>query len=155
MKREPLEEALATLGELLAERSYREASHLPEFLAEEVTDVGTALGLGGHWLNTGPAGLLDFGLPRGLEERVTIREFGALQVHLPAREDLICFKLYALVDQGPRSKHMTDLLALKPTSDELIEAARWTRTHDPSVGFLGELRGALAHLGVEVSNVDL
>ena len=70
MKREPLEEALATLGELLAERSYREASHLPEFLAEEVTDVGTALGLGGHWLNTGPAGVWDFGLPAGLEGRV-------------------------------------------------------------------------------------
>lgn len=141
MERDRLEEALATLGEL--------------FLSEAATEVGAALGLGSQWLNTGPAGLLDFGLPRGLEERVTIREFGALQVHLPAREDLICFKLYALVDQGPRSKHMTDLLALKPTSDELIEAARWTRTHDPSVGFLGELRGALAHLGVEVSNVDL
>ncbi len=191
MERDRLEEALATLGELLAERDqavgvlvvggssllllgfierptadvdvvglvapagYRQATRLPEFLSEAATEVGAALGLGSQWLNTGPAGLLDFGLPRGLEERVTIREFGALQVHLPAREDLICFKLYALVDQGPRSKHMTDLLALKPTSDELIEAARWTRTHDPSVGFLGELRGALAHLGVEVSNVDL
>ena len=140
---------------LVAPAGYRQATRLPEFLSEAATEVGAALGLGSQWLNTGPAGLLDFGLPRGLEERVTIREFGALQVHLPAREDLICFKLYALVDQGQRSKHMTDLLALNPTSDELIEAARWTRTHDPSVGFLGELRGALAHLGVEVSNVDL
>lgn len=191
MEREPLEEALATLGELLAERSqpvgllvvggssllllgfierptadvdvvglvaatgYRQTLHLPEFLSDAVTEVGAALGLGSRWINTGPAGLLDFGLPMGLEDRVTIREFGALQVHLPARVDLICFKLYALVDQGPRSKHMPDLLAMNPTPAELIEAARWARTHDTSEGFLSELRGALAHLGVEVDDDNL
>lgn len=134
---------------------YRKAESLPAFLAEAVGDVGGALALGPSWLNVGPAGLIDFGLPEGLEHRVAVRRFGALDVHLPAREDLICFKLYAAVDQGPRSKHMDDLHALGPSSDELVAAARWTRTHDTSVGFLAELRSALAHFGVEVDDGDL
>ena len=191
MEREHLEEALGTLGDLLAERAqaaeilviggssllllgfidrptadvdvvgfpgadgYSKAGALPAFLAEAVTDVGDALGLGPRWLNVGPAGLIDFGLPAGLEERVTIRRYGSLEVHLPAREDLICFKLYATVDQGPRSKHLTDLRRLDPSEQELLAAARWTRTHDPSDAFLGELRGALRLLGVEVDHDDL
>ena len=86
---------------------------------------------------------------------MTVRRYGSLEIHLPAREDLICFKLYALVDQGPHSKHMDDLRALGPSRVELVSAARWTRTHDPSVGFLGELRGALALFEVEVNHGDL
>ena len=191
MELDRLEEALETLGELLAERGhsvailvigggsllllgfvqrptadvdvvafagpagYSKAEALPEFLAEAVGDVGAALGVGDRWLNTGPAGLIDLGLPEGLERRVSIRRYGALEVHLPAREDLVCFKLYAAVDQGPRSKHMDDLRALGPSRDELLIAAHWTRTHDPSIGFLGELRGALALLDVEVDDGDL
>ncbi len=191
MERDRLEDALETLGELLAERGHRvgvlivgggsllllgfverptadvdvvgfagpggysKAESLPEFLADAVDDVGRALALGPGWLNAGPAGLIDFGLPEGLEHRVTVRRYGSLEVHLPAREDLICFKLYAAVDQGSRSKHMDDLRALGPSSDELVAAARWTRTHDDSVGFLGELRGALALFGVEVDDGGL
>jgi hypothetical protein len=67
--------------------------------------------------------------------------------------DQIHFKLYALVDQGP-GKHETDLRALKPTSEELVQAARWTRTHDPSEGFEHALRSALGYLGVEDVDLD-
>ena len=86
---------------------------------------------------------------------MSIRQFGGLEVHLPAREDMICFKLYAAVDQGERSKHYRDLLTMSPQSVELINAARWTRTHDPSPGFLGELRRILGLLGVESADGDL
>jgi len=86
---------------------------------------------------------------------VTVRIYGGLEVHLPAREDLICFKLYAAVDQGERSKHFADLRALTPTSEQLINAARWTRTHDPSPGFRVELQRILRLLDVEVSDGDL
>lgn len=58
-----------------------------------------------------------------------------------------------MVDQGLRSKHMDDLRALGPSRDELISAARGT--HDPSVGFLGELREALALFDVGVDDGDL
>lgn len=134
---------------------YAKADILPEFLAVAVREVGDALGLGDGWFNSGPAGLIDFGLPPGLEDRVTIRTYGTLEVHLPAREDLVCFKLYAAVDLGERSKHFADLHALAPTSEQLLSAARWTRTHDSSPGFLGELRRILALLSVEVSDADL
>jgi hypothetical protein len=191
MERNRLEDALETLGELLAERGqsagllviggssllllgyidrptadvdvvgliepagYVKADALPQFLADAVGEVGRALGVGARWLNAGPTGLIDFGLPEGIAERVTVRRYSSLEVHLPAREDLICFKLYALVDQGPRSKHMDDLRALAPSRGELVAAARWARTHDPSVGFLGELRGVLALFDVEVGDGDL
>ena len=61
----------------------------------------------------------------------------------------------AATDQGPRSKHLADLQALRPSTDELLTAARWARTHDPSGGFLGELRSALTTLGVEVRDGDI
>lgn len=134
---------------------YVKADRLPQFLTDAADEVGRTLGLGDRWLNVGPAGLIDFGQPEGTADRVTVRRYGSLEIHLPAREDLICFKLYALVDLGPRSKHTDDLRALGPSRDELVTAARWTRTHDPSVGFLGELRGALALFEVEVGDGDL
>ena len=34
---------------------------------------------------------------------------------------------------------MTDLRELAPTPSELLEAARWTRTHDPSAAFRDQL----------------
>ncbi|CAN5774680.1 hypothetical protein BH24ACT3_BH24ACT3_05940 [soil metagenome] len=65
---------------------YSEAESLPEFLADAVDDVGRALGVGRGWLNAGPAGFIDFGLPEGIENRVSVRRYGSLEVHLPARE---------------------------------------------------------------------
>lgn len=131
---------------------YLKAQELPPVLADAVQDVGRALGLSDRWLNNGPASLMDFGLPVGFEERVVVRNYGALEVHIPSREDHICFKLYAAVDQGPQSKHFRDLFDLQPSVDELRFAAKWTITHDPSKGFLSELNQALAELDVEVTD---
>jgi hypothetical protein len=133
---------------------YTKADPLPQGLAEAVRDVGRALGLSETWMNNGPASLMDLGLPAGLESRVAVRQYGTLEVHIPSRKDQIAFKLYAAVDQGPRSKHFADLVQLEPTPEELIEAARWTRTHDPSDGFRSQLDQALAALGVEQTDAD-
>lgn len=138
-----------------AAAGYVKATTLPSYLAEAVVEVGAALGLDDRWLNCGPAGLIDFGLPQGLADRVTVRSFGGLELHIPAREDLICFKLYAAVDLGPRSKHVADLRVMAPSRAELLAAARWTRTQDDSVAFLSELRGALELFGVEAGDDDL
>jgi hypothetical protein len=122
---------------------------LPEALRIARDRVARDFSLPEDWLNTGPAGLLDFGLPEGFMDRLETRPCGDyLTVHFASRLDQIHFKLYAAVDQGP-GKHSEDLEALAPTNEELLQAARWARTHDPSSGFKQELQRALAHFGVD------
>ncbi len=68
---------------------------------------------------------------------------------------MICFKLYAAIDQGPRSRHVQDLRELDPDRDELLTAARWTSTHDPSPGYRSLLVDTLGQLGVEDADASL
>jgi hypothetical protein len=129
--------------------SLRKAEPLPQELVDARNRVARDFGLPENWLNPGPAGLMDFGLPTGFLDRVQTQEFGAgLTVHFASRLDQIHFKLFALVDQGA-GKHEQDLRALTPTAEELVQAARWTRTHDPSDGFREMLERALRYFGVE------
>ena len=125
------------------------AKPFPPQLAQAVASVGRAFDLSDTWLNPGPTDLLGFGLPEGFRDRVEIRRYGGLTIHVAGRFDQICFKLYAAVDQGPKSKHAADLRALRPTDDELLAAARWSRTHDPSQGYRQLLTQMLAALGLE------
>lgn len=108
---------------------------LPTALLKAAEGVARDLGLADEWLNAGPADLLDHGLPEGFEGRLTRTEYGrTLAVLVPAREDLICMKVFAAADAGI-GRHTEDLAALKPTGSELLAGARWTRTQDPSEGF--------------------
>ncbi len=138
---------------LLADQMLVDPRPLPAELIAARDRVARDFGLPENWLNTGPAALLDFGLPEGFVERLERQEYGAsLTVHFASRFDQIHFKLYAMADQGA-GKHEADLRALSPTRAELLAAAHWTRTHDPSEGFREQLVGALSYLGVE--DVDL
>jgi hypothetical protein len=134
--------------------NYVKVEVLPPPLAEAALQVAQALDLPDDWLNTGPASLMDFGLPAGWEERIEVRQYGGLEVHVPSRFDQVCFKLYAAVDRGPDDKHFKDLQLLEPSPEELRTAARWTVTHDPSEGFRKELIGCLSTLGVEMNDAD-
>jgi len=134
---------------LVEDERYVPAEPLPPSLAEAISDVGRVFGLGEQWVNAGPTELLRLGLPEGFDDRVETRRFGGLTLRVAGRFDQICFKLYAMADQGIRSKHAADLQALEPTRDELLAAARWTRTHDPSEGYRQELVAALVALRVE------
>jgi len=126
---------------------------LPDELARAVTQVAADLGLPGDWLNPGPTDLLDFGLPEGFLDRARRVEIGpALVVYVCDRFDQIHFKLYAMVDHAG-GRHAEDLRALQPTQEELVAAARWTSTHDPSEGFHGQLVLALAELGVRDADI--
>ena len=124
-------------------------------LREAISDVARAFGLPENWVNPGPAALLDLGLPEGFADRAHIQRYGALEIRLADRLDQIHFKLYAAVDQGPRSKHFADLRTIEPTREELLSAARWARTHDPSEGFRAGLEAALEALGVRATDDQL
>src|SRR5438105_4209267 len=126
--------------------SFISAVPLPKALIQAVEEVGRALNLGKDWINIGPASLLELGLPEGFSMRMHSRSYKNLIVHLADRFDQICFKLYATVDQGPRSKHFTDLISLRPSMAELEKAKAWCITHDVSENFRQEIEGAIAKI---------
>jgi hypothetical protein len=125
------------------------AKPLPGPLRRAAERVARDFSLDETWLNGGPTSLLDFGLPEGFLERLDSRSYGeALVVHFASRYDQIHFKLYAMVDQGGPGKHEQDLRALAPSEAELLAAAHWSQTHDPSDAYRETLLQALHHLGV-------
>lgn len=126
---------------------------LPGFLLEAAQQVARDLGLFDNWLNNGPSsgegGLYQMGLPQGIADRLTAREYGPrLRVYFIGRLDQIHFKLYAAADQRDGT-HLTDLRALNPTGGELDTAAQWAMTHDVSEGFKVVLKETLRELGHE------
>lgn len=132
---------------------HRPGALLPEALHDAITRVGEDLGLRPDWMNTGPAGQWDTGLPPGLADRLEWREFGGLHVGLVSRYDLIFFKLYAAADDvGPASVHYQDLLALHPSREELHQAAEWIRTQDNSPGFAGVVHEVERRAAVDVES---
>lgn len=128
---------------------------IPDDLRVAVMDIARTYGLSDDWVNLGPASLLDLGLPDGFASRVERHDYGGLVAWLAGRFDMVCFKLYAAVDQGPRSRHLQDLREIDPTHDELLAAARWTITHDPSPAFRSLLVDSLSDLGVEEADASL
>ena len=127
--------------------SFIKATPLKEEFIAAAKKVARDFNLPENWINTGPTSAVDLGLPDRLMERVTTREFGRkLTIHFLGRYDQIHFKLYAAVDQGA-GVHYEDLLTLKPTADELEQAARWSMTHDVSEGYRQILKDLLNHMG--------
>lgn len=122
---------------------------LPEVLKKSILEVADTLGIDKNWLNTGPKDLLQYGLPEGFAERLEKREYGRLlTVYFAGRIDQIYFKVYAAVDSGP-GRHVDDLLALKPTVEEIEKAAKWAMTHDSSESFRDTLKEMLKVLKYE------
>lgn len=120
----------------------------PGWLKEVISKIARDFGLPQNWMNPGPTSLVDLGLPEGLEDRLIKRNYGDnLTVYYVSRFDQIHFKLYASVDRG--GYHVDDLLELKPTSEELEAAARWSMTHDVSEGYRNVLKHLLKRLGYD------
>jgi len=125
---------------------------LPADLLAAAADVADAMGLPANWLNNGPSpgdgGIYRLGLPDGFVGRLIRRDVPPrLVVYFIGRLDQIHFKLYAVADRG--GYHVADLLALKPTNEELVTAARWSMTHDVSEGYRIGLKQTLRKLGYE------
>ena len=119
---------------------------LPEYLIEAADRVGKVLNLPVDWLNNGPASQFQMGLPQGFQERLTTVIVGKkLTVHYIGRYDQIFFKTFASADRG--GYHVSDLKALNPTEEELIAAAKWCMTQDPSEAFRMILKDMFNQLG--------
>ena len=139
---------------IVEDRGLVSAQPLPAALLDAAHTVARDFGLSDDWLNPGPTSLLDLGLPDGFYERAQHRAYGpGLEILFASRVDQIHLKLYATVNQGA-GKHFDDLEALQPTEQELLDAARWSRSHDPSEGYRSVLARVLAHLGVDDGRLD-
>lgn len=143
------------LGEVVAGH-VRRLEVFPDDLRVAVEDVARAYQLDAGWLNLGPQDLLELGLPVGFEGRLERVDHVGLVIWFAGRYDLICFKLFAAADHWPtESRHIQDLRALGPTTEELLSAAAWARTQDGSPDFRSLLVNVLVRLGMEDADVVL
>jgi len=116
------------------ETDLRRHVQLPEQVREMAAAVAADMDVDENWLNVGPSGLVSLGLPDGLMDRTSRREYGrSLVVHFLDRVDLIHLKLYASLSREER--HIQDLLSLKPTPPEMEQAKEWVQAVG-SDGFL-------------------
>jgi hypothetical protein len=120
---------------------------LPAPLQRAVVRVARDFQLPVDWMNTTVGLQWQTGLPPGLADRLHWRQYGGLHVGLADRIDLIYLKLYASADSGgPTSVHVQDLLALRPTAQELEDAAVWIRAQDPTPAFAGILAEVMTYV---------
>lgn len=127
------------------------ARPLPPRFVELVAEVGRELGIKEQWLNFGPAPLVKFGLPSGLECRLKRKSFGrCLALHLASRLDQIHFKIYAAMDPKTRwETHLGDLWDLEPTEAEAQTALDWLMSRKTSPAFRRKLKQVLDRIGHE------
>jgi hypothetical protein len=117
-------------------RSIEPPEPLPEPLLRAIARVARDFSLPADWMNTTAGLQWKTGLPPGFTDRIHWSQYGGLWLGLADRYDLIMMKLYAAADgEGPASVHFQDLLALRPTNDELQSAAQWVRSQDTSPQF--------------------
>lgn len=128
-------------------RTIRPPDPLPQPLLDVIAIVARDLGLPPDWMNTTVGGQWQSGLPRGFASRIAWRREGGLWIGLAGRLDLIYLKLYAAADDvGPTSRHYKDLVALRPTQDELARARSWIRRQDPSPDVARAVESVVRHV---------
>jgi len=84
--------------------------------------VAKKFGLSESWLNNGPEDLLRYLDDQWQVNCLKVYDGRALQVFALGRKDLIKSKLWAACD---RMDDIPDIIALKPTQEELEEARTW------------------------------
>jgi hypothetical protein len=119
---------------------------LPPALVRAIARVARDFSLPEDWLNTTVARQWSQGLPPWLAEDLEWRSYNGLRVGLAGRRTLIALKLFATVDQSPRSVHAQDLVTLAPTDAELEDAAQWVALQDASPEFPRLINGVIEHV---------
>jgi len=128
-------------------------NELPEIIRELSEAIAEELNFPKDWFNTGPSSIINVnmpnnGLPYGFESRLIEHRYGnKLTIFFIGRIDQIFFKTYAAVDKGGPTYHSEDLLKLKPSPKELLQASQWSMDQDPSHPFKISLIQMLECLG--------
>lgn len=109
--------------------SLASAIPLPSRLDASIQLVADALGLDPYWMNGKSSADFALGLPPGCETRFTPLRLGGLTVLLAHRRDIVAWKLLAAGERygEPDDHHLPDLIALRPTQDEVEFAMAWCR----------------------------
>lgn len=124
-----------------------QATPFPPAPVRAIRTVARDFGLSDDWMNAVIEAQWQGGLPPGLAEDITWRNFGhGLDVGLVGRRTLVHLKLFASVDRGPRSVHAQDLVALSPTDEELKGAAAWVLTQDAAPEWGSLLKKVIEHV---------
>lgn len=123
-----------------------EPQGLPPELAADVARLTRDFDLPPAWINTTVAMQWRTGLPPGFEGRIGWRHLGGLWLGLADRQDLVALKLHAAADNDRRSRHLADLIALRPTAEELKAAVEWVEGQDAGPAFRGILQEVVAHV---------
>ncbi len=130
------------------ENEIEHRSELAEPVRTLARRVADDLGLDADWLNLGPASLVQLGLPAGLLQRAERRSYGGtLSALYVGRLDQIHLKLYASL--GREERHVADLFALKPSDEELVQAARWIMAVAGDMVLEADILRLLRDLGCE------
>lgn len=119
---------------------------LPDVLQEVIATVARDFSLPEDWMNTEIGAQWRQGLPPWLGKDLTWRRYQGLTVGLVGRRTLMALKLFAAVDQGSRSVHYQDLVALSLAPAELEAAAEWVMTQDASEAFAVMLQEVIHHV---------
>jgi len=127
-------DVLGTLSKEHGQILVKRINKFPKYFTDASKAVQKDFSLPEGWINKGPTSQVDSGLPQGFEKRLVKKQYGNyLSIYYISRIDQIHFKLYAAVDRN--DYHVDDLFQLKPTQQEIEDAARWVLTQDVSIGF--------------------
>ncbi len=148
--------ALAILGVVSRETQDCDVldPNVPEAVAKAALLFGRDALKKGHdlkenWLNNGPESLKDV-LPKGWRLRLEKLYFGkALSLHTLGRSDLLKSKLFAYCDRG---QDFSDCVAMKPSSDELLEALEWVSEQDQNSDWPTHVEARFKRLAVRLGH---
>lgn len=135
-------------GRLPGQGELQRHTEFQDVVVQMAAQIAADMDLDEDWLNLGPSSLVVLGLPDGIMDRAQRRDYGKrLTVFFLDRLDQIHLKLYAALQREER--HVQDLLALKPTDDEMLQAKRWIETVAGDAVLPSDLAALIRDLGYE------
>ncbi len=106
--------------------------HFSDEMAWAIQKIGEKHGLGAAWMNTKPAHYKQY-LPKGWKRRaIKIFEGEYLHVFALGRREMVGLKMIATLE---RFEDWKDLLAMKPTVQEIELARQWARNYPANPGW--------------------